>query len=329
MDKYLIVGGAGIVGRFIAGLLADAGHAPVIIDREPAGRAFDQRVMDAMDLPKHAPELLESTTALVLALPEETALQVLECYARRMPALRLLVNTCSVQQPFQERAAQLLPGLASLGVNPMFSPSLDCRGRSVLLCEREPGAAGARFATLLGGHGMRVRHLGPEAHDRTMAVCQTLPHAAIMAFAIALQRSECDPELLAELAPPPMQTLLALAARILHNPPQTYWDIQRHNRHGARQREYLAGGLDQLHQFCRQGAAPAFAAELDAVRDWFGPGVAGHSRTCTRLFNLLNTSQGEIHDARSGKPSVLDDQGPQQGRGPAGDHAAGATGHHR
>jgi|GEM_PF-324924 len=329
MDKYLIIGGAGIVGRFIAGLLADAGHAPIIIDREPAGRAFDQRVMDALELPEQAPELLEATTALVLALPEEVALQVLECYARRMPSLRLLVNTCSVQQPFQERAAQLLPGIPSLGINPMFSPTLDCRGRPVVLCEREPGAAGARFATLLGEHGMRVRHLSPEAHDRTMAVCQTLPHAAVMAFAFALQRSECDPELLAELAPPPMQTLFALAARILHNPPQTYWDIQRHNRHGARQREYLAGGLDQLHQFCRQDSTDAFAAELDAVRAWFGPGVAGHSRTCTRLFNLLNTSQGEHHDARSGKPSVLDDQGPRQGGGPAGDHAAGATGHHR
>ncbi|NNJ14183.1 hypothetical protein CSV86_002350 [Pseudomonas putida CSV86] len=78
MDNYLVVGGAGIVGRFIAGLLADAGHAPLIIDREPAGRAFDQRVMDALDLPEQAPELLEATTALVLALPEEVALQVLE-----------------------------------------------------------------------------------------------------------------------------------------------------------------------------------------------------------------------------------------------------------
>ena len=44
MDKYLIIGGAGIVGRFIAGLLADAGHAPIIIDRiaadgEEAARA--------------------------------------------------------------------------------------------------------------------------------------------------------------------------------------------------------------------------------------------------------------------------------------------------
>jgi len=329
LDNYLVVGGAGIVGRFIAGLLADAGHAPLIIDREPAGRAFDQRVMDALDLPEQAPELLEATTALVLALPEEVALQVLERCGGAMPALRLLVNTCSVQQPFQECAARLLPGVPSLGINPMFSPTLDCRGRPVVLCEREPGAAGARFATLLTAQGMRVRHLGPEEHDRTMAVCQTLPHAAVMAFAFALQRSECDPGLLAELAPPPMQALLALAARILHNPPQTYWDIQRHNRHGARQREHLAGGLDLLHQFCRQDSADAFAAELEAVRHWFGPGAAGYSRTCTRLFNLLNLYQGELPDARSVKPSVLDDAGSRQGSGTAGDHAAGPAGDHR
>lgn len=329
MDKYLIIGGAGIVGRFIAGVLADAGHAPIIIDREPAGRAFDQRVMDALQLPEQAPELLDAVTTLVLALPEDVALQVLERYAPVMPSLRLLVNICSVQQPFQERAARLLPGVPSLGINPMFSPTLDCRGRPVVLCERQPGAAGARFATLLAAQGMRVRHLCPEAHDRTLAVCQTLPHAAVLAFAFALQRSECDPQLLAELAPPPMQTLFALAARILHNPPQTYWDIQRHNRHGARQREYLAGGLDLLHQFCRQDAAQAFSAELDAVRDWFGPGVAGHSRTCTRLFTVLNTSQGEIHDARSGKSSVQLDPGPDQGGGPAGDPAAGPAGHPR
>ncbi len=329
MDKYLIVGGAGIVGRFIAGLLADAGHAPIVVDREPAGRAFDQRVMDALDLPEQAPELLQGVTTLVLALPEDVALQVLQRYARSMPSLRLLVNTCSVQQPLQEQAMALLPGVPSLGINPMFSPTLDCRGRPVLLCERTRGVAGDWFAGLLEGHGMRVSRLHPDEHDRTLAVCQTLPHAAVLAFAFAVQRSECDPTVLAALAPPPMQTLLGLAARILDNPPQTYWDIQRHNRHGARQREYLAGGLDLLHQFCRQDTPDAFAAELDAVRDWLGPGVAAHGRTCARLFNLLNMSQGEMDDVRSDKPSVIDAQGPQQGSGVAGDHAAGPAGHHR
>ena len=329
MDKYLIVGGAGIVGRFIAGLLADAGHAPIIIAREPAGRAFDQRVMDALDLPEQAPELLQSVTTLVLALPEEVAVQVLRRYARLMPSLRLLVNTCSVQQPFQEHAAVLLTGVPSLGINPMFSPTLDCRARPVLLCERKPGAAGDWFAVLLERHGMRVTRMPPEEHDRTLAVCQTLPHAAVLAFAFAVQRSECDPAVLAALAPPPMQTLLALAARILHNPPQTYWDIQRHNRHGARQREYLASGLDLLHQFCRQDTPDAFTAELDAVRDWLGPGVTTHGRTCAQLFNLLNMFQGEINDVRSGKSSVVDAQGPQQGGGIAGDHVAGSAGDHR
>lgn len=329
MDKYLIVGGAGIVGRFIAGLLADAGHAPIVIDREPAGRAFDQRVMDAMELPEEAPELLQAVTVLVLALPEEVALQVLERYAPRLPSLRLLINTCSVQQPFQARAIRLLPHLPSLGINPMFSPTLDCRGRPLLLCEREPGAAGDDFAGLLQACGMRVSRLRPDEHDRLMAVCQTLPHAAVLAFALAVQRSECDPALLAALAPPPMQALLGLCARILDNPPQTYWDIQRHNRHGARQREYLAAGLDLLHQFCRQDTPDAFVAELDAVRDYLGASHDHHARMCARLFSLLNTTQGETHDAASGKPSVLDAQRPQQGGGVAGDHAAGAAGHHR
>jgi len=329
VDKYLIVGGAGIVGRFIAGLLADAGHAPIVIDKEPAGRAFDQRVMDALDLPEDAPELLQAATVLVLALPEEVALQVLERYAAHLASLRLLVNTCSVQQPLQASAARLLPGLPSLGLNPMFSPTLDCRGRPLLLCEREPGADGERFAELLEQGGMRVSRLPPDEHDRLMAVCQTLPHAAVLAFALAVQRSECDPGLLAALAPPPMQTLLGLSARILDNPPQTYWDIQRHNRHGARQREYLAAGLDLLHQFCRQDTPDAFVGELDAVRDYLGGTHDHHARTCARLFRLLNTTQGETHDAASGKPSVLDAQGSQQGGGVAGDPAAGPAGHHR
>ena len=136
MEKILIIGGAGTVGRFIADLLVGAGHRPIIIDRVAGDRALDQRVMDALLLPVHAPELLQAADTLVVALPEDAARQVLERYAGGMPSLRLLVNTCSVQQPFQRQAARLFPGVPLLGINPMFSPALECRGRPVALCER-------------------------------------------------------------------------------------------------------------------------------------------------------------------------------------------------
>ena len=64
MEKILIIGGAGCVGHFMAGLLADAGHAPIIIDRVAAPSGLDQRVMDALLLPEQAfgiPQPLFST----------------------------------------------------------------------------------------------------------------------------------------------------------------------------------------------------------------------------------------------------------------------------
>lgn len=299
MDKVLIIGGAGTVGRFVARLLMAAGHAPIVIDQVAADSAFDQRVMDALAVPEQAPELLEAATALIIALPEDTALHVLERYAGAMPSLRVLVNTCSVQLPFHKRAALRFRGVPSLGINPMFSPTLDCRGRPLVLCESVRSEAGDWFDGLLNQAGMHVTRLTPDEHDRTMAVCQSLPHAAVLAFAIALQHSECDPALIAALAPPPMQTLLSLAARILHNQPATYWDIQKHNRNAARQREQLASGLDLLHQFCRQDTPENFAAELESVRGWFGSEGQRYSEACAGIFRGLNSSPMTAASLRS------------------------------
>jgi len=329
MEKFLIIGGAGCVGHFMARLLADAGHAPIIIDQVATATDIDQRVMDALALPEQAPELLQAATTLIIALPEEAALQVLERYAGAMPSLRVLVNTCSVQTPFQLRASRLFCGVPSLGLNPMFSPTLECRGRPLVLCERGRSEAGEWFERLLGERDMLVTRLTPDEHDRTLAVCQALPHAAILAFAVALQHSECDPALIAALAPPPMKTLLSLAARILHNQPATYWDIQKHNRNAARQREQLASGLDLLHQFCRQDTPENFSAELDAVRNYLGAEVGHHAKACADIFTLLNTPQGDTPHARSSEPVVRDPRQPHESVGVAGDHVARPAGDHR
>lgn len=329
MENPLIIGGAGCVGRFMAGLLTDAGHAPIIIDQVAALPGFDQRVMDALALPEQAPELLQAATMLIIALPEAAALQVLERYAGAMPSLRVLVNTCSVQTPFQRCASRLFCGVPSLGLNPMFSPTLDCRGRPLVLCERGHSEAGAWFEKLLGARGMLITRLTPDEHDRTLAVCQALPHAAILAFAVALQHSECDPALIAALAPPPMKTLLSLAARILQNQPATYWDIQKHNLNAARQREQLASGLDLLHQFCRQDTPENFSVELDAVRNYLGAELESYASACTAIFTLLNTPQGEASDARSSESAVRDPRQPHEGDGVAGDHVARPAGDHR
>ncbi|MGY2200395.1 prephenate dehydrogenase dimerization domain-containing protein [Pseudomonas gingeri] len=290
MNNFLILGGAGIVGCFVARMLQERGYEPTIVDLVPSTLAVDHRVMDALGLPEQAPGLLEATDAIVLALPEDIAIQVLERYAGALASIQVIINTCSVQGPFQRRAESLFPDVPCVGINPMFSPTLDCRGRPVVVCERTASKAGDWFETLLHEQEMQVRRLSPDEHDQAMAVCQALPHAAILAFTFALSRSQCDLETIQALAPPPMRTLLSLSARILLNAPVTYWDIQKHNSAGQLQRDRLSDSLAMLDQLCGLDTPERFAEEIVAVRRQLGGYVDEYGKTCETLFNVLSPS---------------------------------------
>lgn len=291
MDNILILGGAGMVGSFVAGILGKGGHKLTLVDVVPSRALLNHRVMDVLSMPDQAPELLEAATIIIFALPEEVAIRGLECFVGKAPSVKVLVNTCSVQAPFQRRAEELFPTVASVGINPMFAPTLDCAGRSVVLCERGESEAGNRFATLLQAHAMRVTRLFPDEHDRAMAVCQALPHAAILAFAFALERSGCDMDTLQALAPPPMKTMLSLVARILHNAPVIYWDIQKHNSAAQQQRDQLSASLGLLDHLCEVDTPEAFAEKLNAVQLQLGTYVEVYGKTCEALFKTLSPSR--------------------------------------
>lgn len=289
MDKVLILGGAGRVGQFINQLLEPTACERVVIDVVSPCEPMAHRVMSALDLPTQAPALLREASMLVFALPEDAALEALDRLAAFCRA-RVVINTCSVQEPFQRAMRKLLPSVASVGINPMFSPSLDCRSRPVALCEPVASAAGEMLDSLLTSKGMNVRRLTPGDHDQIMALCQTLPHAAILAFAMTLARSSCDMQVLDALSPPPMKTMLALVARMLHNDPQTYWDIQKYNTGAQDQRDQLSGSLDRLDSLSRQPTVTAFARELEDVRLLLGDHAGTYGDTCANLFDMLVSS---------------------------------------
>ncbi|WBG61841.1 prephenate dehydrogenase dimerization domain-containing protein [Pseudomonas citronellolis] len=289
MDKVLILGGAGRVGQFINNLLEAAVGERVVIDLMPPREPTEHRVMSALDLPTQAPELLREASTLVFAMPEDAALGALERLAEFCQA-RVVINTCSVQVPFQRAMRKLLPSVTSVGINPMFSPSLNCRGRSVALCEPVSSPAGEMLEGLLASNGMNVRRLTPDDHDQIMALCQTLPHAAILAFAMTLARSGCDMKTLDALSPPPMKTMLALVARMLQNAPQTYWDIQKYNTGAQEQRDQLIANLDHLNSMSRQPTVADFASELGYVRVLLGEHAGPYGEACANLFDLLVAS---------------------------------------
>ena len=138
------------------------------------------------------------------------------------------------------------------------------------------------------GAGMKIKRMTPVAHDELMALCQALPHAAILGFGLALARSSLDLESALEVMPPPMRTMMALLSRVLVNPPEVYWDIQLENDQANRQRAALAEGMERLMSNVSNQNFDEFRRDLQGVSDALGSRLNPGAVDCQHVFSLLN-----------------------------------------
>lgn len=289
MSQYVIFGGAGVVGQFMATLLTSEGHSVTVADQVAPAYPVDYVISDVRYLDRALTEKIKAASGVVFALPESAAAASLMTYAPLLTSVDVVVNTCSVQVPFHQIAADCLPSVSSVGVNPMFSPKLACHGRPVVVCEPAQSQAGAMISALLARQGMQVSQMNPDDHDNNMALCQALPHAAILSFLTALVYQGCDIKVIYQIAPPPMKTLLSLAARILANEPETYWDIQACNQAAAKQRDGLMASLSGLNSQVESDDYSAFVAQLVDAREHLKEILPQSEQEAACIFQTLMT----------------------------------------
>lgn len=291
MNNILILGGAGRVGQFMARILESHANALTLIDLVAPPPQYSHYLMNALDVVEHKPDILQDITIIVFALAEDLAIRTLERFSQKSPSVELIINTCSVQDAFHAKTEVFFPSADSVGINFLFAPDLDCRGRSVVVCERRQSKAGELLETILLHKGMEVRKVAPADHDGLMAICQSLPHAAILAFALALQRSGFDIETLSALSPPPMRAMLSMVARVLQNSPETYWEIQKYNSSAQEQRDQMISGLGLLTDLSREISSNNFSDELCKVRQYFGTHLEMYTDASAQFFDVLNRNQ--------------------------------------
>lgn len=206
---------------------------------------------------------LEDAGTVVLAVPEPVAIEAL---ARLAPLLRsdaVLVETLSVKSRFAEALARLQPRFEVVGINPMFGPSLQMRGRAVAVVPYSAGERGRMFTGLLAKRGAHLVELSSSAHDQATVALQALPHLVTLAYTQVVGKLGIDLDELVELAPPPASALLALAARISSGNAHVYSEIQEANPYAAAGRASLADELARLSEACTD--PPALKVVLEEV----------------------------------------------------------------
>ena len=287
-NTVVVLGGAGLVGSLISRILKQYGYCVRVADRRPAEFECEYHEIDVTQPFSNTDAVFRDAIAVVFALPENVAVNSIPWVTKYVSAEVVFIPTCSVQGPFYKAMKAATPHQQFVGVNPMFSPKLSVQGRTVAVCVESTEAAQSFIERHLLGAGMKIRRMTPTAHDELMALCQTLPHAAILGFGMALAKSSVDLDLVAEVMPPPMRTMMALLSRILVNPPEVYWDIQLENDQASFQREVLIHGLEQPQENIAEQDYERFKNDLQNVSKTLGKRLNTGAVDCQHLFSLLN-----------------------------------------
>jgi len=267
--RALVIGCNGQFGAILARKFADAGMSVEGADRQTA--ALDSSTLTRYTgaaLPDLAPiaASIGAADLVVLCVPEDVIVESLAILAATMRADAVLMDIASVKGRIAHAVRAWPDGAPRyLSVHPMFGPMADFADRVVCVVRLRDDDRVARIVGLIASWGCRVPEMTAEAHDRTTALTQTIPHALLLSFGELLSRGDVSFDDLWALSTPVMRALLAMLVRVARDDRTTYWSIQTANAAAAPARARLLEDLGRLDARVAVGDVAAFDDALDRI----------------------------------------------------------------
>ncbi len=246
-QRAVVVGGAGRMGRWMMHFLSAQGFATGAID--PAGTPQENEWARAS---------LHDAEFVVMAIPP-AAIAAFYGEWVSAPPRGVIVDIASIKTPLIEpiRALQRA-GARVASIHPMFGPSVGLlRDADVVLCDTGDAESLARVARLFEPTTARIVHLPLDDHDRVMADLLSLAHATAIAFALALPQKEHP------VRSTTFRALESLAAAVVRESPDVYYEIQSKNPHSAQALERLRDALASVVDAISRGDAGQFRTLLE------------------------------------------------------------------
>lgn len=232
----VLVVGAGTMGRWLAGILADD-HAVALTDTDPG------RAAAAADTLGCETDDGESYDLLVLAVPMSAVSTAAAEYADRADAV------IDVSGEMEDTLAALRAEFSDserVSTHPLFAPE-NAPG-TIAVVRDEPGARTDAVLDAFAAAGNDLFETTPAEHDDAMETIQAKTHAAVLAYALA------GDEVPEAFHTPVSGPLSELVRTVTDGDPDVYAEIQE-RFDGA---EALAAAADQVATADREAFADLF-----------------------------------------------------------------------
>lgn len=246
----VVVGGAGRMGRWLGRFLSAQGYTLDALDPE-AKRDESERARAA----------LPAADLVVCSTPPAATAALYDAWCADPPR-GVVVDIASIKTPLVEPIRRLRQaGARVASIHPMFGPSaVLLRGADVVVCDTGDAEATAAVEQLFRPTTAHVVRLPLADHDRIMADLLSLAHVTAIAFALALPDQEHP------VRSTTFRALESLAAAVVRESPDVYYEIQAMNPHSAAALERLRAALDRIIAAVTARDAARFAGLLQEGR---------------------------------------------------------------
>lgn len=250
-----VIGGRGAMGRCMADLFGDLGHAVMIAD---------------LETPLSPEEAAAVADVVVISVPIEVTVPVIERLGPRVRPDALLMDVTSVKA--EPMRAMLAASSASVvGTHPLFGPTVhSLQGQRVVLTPGRGDAWLDWLRTMLHARGLQLVETTPEHHDRVMAIVQVLTHFSTEVLGHALSSLGTPLEETLHFVSPIYLMELLLTARHFAQSADLYAAIQMSNPQTDVVTETFEASTRKLRGIVTHQDRTAFRAVFDQVRAYFG-----------------------------------------------------------
>lgn len=266
IDKIVVVGGRGALGRVFVDMFTRSGYNVEILEQD-----------DWPDVDR----IVAGAGLVLVAVPIKLTESVIE-KLNQLPSDCILADITSTKHHPLQAMLKSHTGPV-VGLHPMFGPDVQSLVKQVVVvCDGRHEARYAWLVEQMKVWGAVLHTSDAKQHDDAMAFIQVMRHFSSFVYGAHLSEENPDLEQLVAFSSPIYRLELVMVGRLFAQDPQLYADIIFNNVENIgllkRFRDRFDGALDLLEK----GDKGEFIKQFFAIGNWFG----GYAKEC-----LINSKQ--------------------------------------